>query len=325
MNEIKTNRTEDLLYKHLDPKTIPILEGTLKEKLKWLQMDHFVYYPKAKQCIDELTWIFEQTINRIEEGDFIYDLEGLTLIGDPGVGKSSIINEIKRIHSEEKHNPSYETYQVAHCMLKASITGLKGLYSANLEALGHPYGNLGMVKRERISVDELENVLIYTLKNIGVKLMFIDEFQHAKGRYQQDILNQLKRTMLVSQVPFIPVGTPIVEEILKLDTQLADRCPVRPFSRLEMWTLNKEFQKFLAGYERFLPFPEPSNLGSKDMAEKIFDKVKKTEGTYKDKTNLRMTVRFLRRVSKTGLIRKLDHITDEIILKEGIITDNESE
>ena len=46
-------------------------------------------------------------------------------------------------------------------------------------------------------------------------VVFIDEFQHAMGRNQQAILNQLKRTMLISHVPFVPVGVPNVINILK--------------------------------------------------------------------------------------------------------------
>lgn len=73
-------------------------------------------------------------------------------------------------------------------MLKDSITGLKGLYSSLLSGFGHPYADPDSLKYKKITIDQLEEVLIHTLKNTETMLFFTDEFQHARGRNQQAIL-----------------------------------------------------------------------------------------------------------------------------------------
>lgn len=298
-------------YKHLNASTIPFVNKPLKEKIRWVRTGHFVYYLKAQKCLEQLKWIFEQSLY-FEDDGFPTDLEGLTITGNSGAGKTFIIQEFMRLHSSE-HHPTYEGYPVGYCMLKDSITGLKGLYSALLSAYGHPYADSDSLKHKKITIDQLEETLIYILKKTKTRLLFIDEFQHAMGRNQQAILNQLKRTMLISHVPFVPVGVPNVVNILKLDSQLADRCPVKEFSKLDFWRPNKEFRKFLAGYEKYLPFSEPSMLSSKAISLQIFDKVKFFNGELVGTTNLRQVVRFLKKVSVRALKNEHNKIWEEDI------------
>ncbi len=301
----------EIIYKHLNKNTNPIMERSLEEKIEWATSKHFVYYPKAKECLSQLEWIFQKA-KQDQKSDFPSDLEGLSIIGDSGSGKTMILEEFAKNHSQI-HYSAHEGYPVAHAMLKDSVTGLKGLYSALLSAFGHPLSNPNVFKVQKVTVDQLEEMLIHTLKSTQTRLFFIDEFQHAKGRNQQAILNQLKRTMLVSRVPFIPSGTPKTEMILNMDLQLADRCPIKNFTRLNYWQFGKELRQFLAGYEQFLPFAEPSNLSAKDIAFGIFQKTKFSRGPHKGKTNLRHIVRFLTRVSEKALRRESRLITEEII------------
>ncbi len=295
---------------HLNPATALFVDKPLQERLEWVRKDHFVYYPSAQACLDQLNWIFEQAT--YEKDKFPSDLEGLTIIGDSGAGKTSIIEEFIRRYPQE-HHTSHEVYPVAHCVLKDAVTGLKGLYSSILAAFGHPYAESASLRLERVTIDQLEEVLVHTLRQTSTRLLFIDEFQHAKGRNQQALLNQLKRTMLVSRVPFVPVGTPEVALVLNTDSQLADRCPIRDYSTLHYWSFDNDFRRFLAGYEQFLPFPEESGLSSREIALEIFDKAKFCNGPNSGKTNLRHITRFLRKVSVRALRSKHCRILEEDI------------
>ncbi len=91
-------------YKHLDKKTIPFLEKSIQEKIKWIRDDHFVYHPKAIACMNKLNWLYEQTF--FYNDNLIHDIEGMSIIGYTGAGKSSIINEFCRIHSRENFSQS---------------------------------------------------------------------------------------------------------------------------------------------------------------------------------------------------------------------------
>jgi hypothetical protein len=293
-------------YSHLNSQTSPLVEKSLLEREEWVRENHFVYYPKAQACLDQLNWVFEQAT--YNDGDS----EGFTMIGDTGSGKTSIYSEFRRQHPPT-HSSSKEGYPVAYCMLKDSITGLKGLYSALLSEYGHPFGNPASLKMERITIDHLEEVLIHTLQETNTRLLFIDEFQHAWGKNCRAILNQLKRTMLVSRVPFVPMGTPDTMSLLNSDPQLAGRCPVKDYSTLDYWPLSTDFRKFLGGYEQFLPFPEPSNLSTKSMTREIFEKVMISDGPTAGKTNLRQITRFLKRAAVKALKSNHRQIQEEDI------------
>jgi len=300
-----------MTYKHLNTSTIPYVNKSLKEKIRWVRGEHFVYYSKAKKCLKQLKWIFEQSLY-YQDDNLPYDLEGLTIIGDSGAGKTFLVREFMRTHSIE-HHPTYEGHPVGYCMLKDSVTGLKGLYSALLSAYGHPYANSDSLRYKKVTIDQLEETLVYILKKTQTRLLFIDEFQHAMGRNQQAILNQLKRTMLISHVPFVAIGVPYVKNILKLDSQLADRCPVREYSKLTYWKPDNEFKMFLKGYEDYLPFPEPSLLHSKILSQKIFENVKVLEGENAGLTNLRRVVRYLKKVAVEAIKKGKNRITGEDI------------
>ncbi len=75
------------------------------------------------------------------------------------------------------------------------------------------------------------------------------------------------------------------------------------------------FRKLLLGFEQFLPFPEPSNLSSPQMADLIFEKVQFTnidEGPA-GKTNFRKIAWFLRNAGNLALKRHHLQITEQDI------------
>ena len=253
-------------------------------------------------------------------------MEGMLIIGYSGAGKSAIIAEFIIRHSirnNSSYDDIYEEYPIRYCLLQSASTGLKGLYSALLKPfLPREYHTklVNKMSRNRDSIRSfsLHDLLVYYLEITKVKLFFIDEFQHAgNGSHSQSIIDQIKRTMLSSQTPFIPVGTPGVVKILNQDHQLVNRCPVKSYSNLDYWNFDKgqrEFRAFLRGYEEFLPFPEPSQIYSKDLASLIFNKVSYKRGKFKNTTNLRDLTRFLRQVAKKGIEEDLSLIDSKMIL-----------
>lgn len=154
--------------------------------------------------------------------------------------------------------------------------------------------------------------MIRCLRNTSIRMFFIDEFQHVLGRNQDDILEQLKHKMDFVKIPFIPMGTPDVKKVLQLDLQLADRCPIKDYTELSNWEFDNEVRRFLAGYEKFLPFPEPSKLSSRNISTLIWNRVKfDLKGNIV--TNLRHLVRYLKKVAVRSLRTKNDCISEEII------------
>lgn len=317
---------------HLNNETKWILDKHLAMRIDWACEPHFVYLDSAKKCIDRLNWVWMRA-GQIQGRNLAEDLEGLTIIGLTGTGKTSIyrhFTKLKYLEFEFGDRTNREIVPIGYANLKSGATGMKGLYSSLLRPYNHPLANGNAIKWKKISVDQLEEALIKCLLNTGTRMFFIDEFQHVLGRNQDDILEQLKHTMDFAKIPFIPMGTPKVLDVLRADNQLMSRCPITTFSHLHNLTNRKEFRDFLRGYEKFLPFPEPIGLGDPEIAKKIFPKVRipkeellesyKEYGAIKPpinakvpQTNLRNTARYLMMVSTIALRRKHNYIRMEDI------------
>jgi len=258
---------------HLNSQTREIVGGSLQEKIRWVRQDHFVVYPKAKRILEDLDWIITQ------EQTPLSDLESLTIVGESGIGKTSIVSYFKRLHMTRINTGDYEAHTIAHCILPDADLGLKGLYSSILKAEPFNYP-VSQSKLQRKTTIQLEEECIRQLQNTQVKILFVDEVQHALGRKVQTTLNSLKRVLLVSGVPMVLVGTTKrTEDVLNTDDQLNDRCPIKPYSRLTPWKYDKQFRSFLKSYEMFIPFPEPSDIFSSSISKIIFNgfKMKKEQ------------------------------------------------
>jgi len=276
---------------HLNEQTQKIMDKSKKAKLQWVRQEHFVRYNNADKIMRNLEWVISQPLKPNT------DLDSLSIVGESGTGKTTIVKYFKMMHEKKKKSSlNAEHHVVAHCVLPDANLGLKGMYASILHAEPFNYP-VPIEKLSRFRVTKLEDACIQLLKRTKVRILFVDEIQHALGRNVQSTLNSLKRVVLLSGVPLVPVGTEKTEEILLLDDQLADRCPVKSFSKLNLWEYGEEFRSFLAGYEQFLPFPEPSNLQSKKIATDIYS------FSFKEKQlpNLRRVTRLIKGVSAIAL------------------------
>ena len=114
------------------------------------------------------------------------------------------------------------------------------------------------------------------MKDCGVSLVFLDEFQHFIDRDSAKVLKTvsdwLKDLILDTKVPMILIGLPEAETVLQLNSQLsrrfANRHNLSPFS----WADDSgiEFRTFLHAVESQLPLMEPSNLSESEMALRFY-------------------------------------------------------
>jgi hypothetical protein len=295
-----------------------MLSQSLKRRVNWARKDHFVTYKRAKKTIRYLEWIASQP----QIGTPNIDLDSISIIGETGTGKTSIVNYYKNLHGNHKSFEEYETYTVAHCTIPDADLGPKGVFISILRAEPFSYP-LSSSKIRSTTALYFSDECVKLLKKTGVRIFFVDEIQHALGRNATTMLNSLKRVLLLSGVPLVPVGVEKAFEIMNLDPQLAERCPVRSYSHLKKWQYDKdasteirnEFRKFLAGYEEYLPFPEPSNLKSPKMARRIY----KLAHGYKSSSSIekkngvstRQIARLLKKIATYALEQGSDCITKE--------------
>ncbi|MFX1295807.1 MAG: TniB family NTP-binding protein [Promethearchaeota archaeon] len=309
-------------YPHLNKETIEILFSDLTTKINWVLKEHFVAYEKAKKILRDLTIIMQQDQ---KPGN---DLFSMLLVGDSGTGKTSIIKCFLNIHQRIIDRGDYSAFPVIHCILSDASHGPKAVYYQILKQFNYP---INPNKIKTIGLTTLENACIGCLRDTEVRVLILDEFQHALGRSEYDsqaILNSLKKVLLEAGVPLVPVGTEDALKIIARDNQIAKRCRLRSYSYLKPWKYDDNFKRFLTGYEKFLPFREPSNLALNEMSKMIFNIAYK-QGNYHIASRIAQnsTKNFNNHQDNSEFVKRIDlrNITEVIKITSRIaLTENSS-
>lgn len=86
-------RMINLKYAHLNNETNEIMEQTKKVRIEWCRENHFISYNNADKILKYLEWVISQpqTPNT--------DLDSLSIIGETGMGKTTIVNKFKNDHN----------------------------------------------------------------------------------------------------------------------------------------------------------------------------------------------------------------------------------
>ncbi len=163
---------------------------------------------------------------------------------------------------------------VIHAKIKSHVAGLTGFYTALLEPYGNPIVDPDNGLKAPVKLAHLHEMVKHHIQRAETRIIFIDEFQHVfesrkKGIITtQVIINQLMLLMEEARVAIIPVGVLSVESFLNLDAQLAGRCPVKDYSRLESWELPAldegiDLEKEIKRVQKLFPLFPPSELKKK--------------------------------------------------------------
>lgn len=146
------------------------------------------------------------------------------------------------------------------------------LYEEVLEHVQAPY-------RSRMPAAHKLAQVRLLLRHLKVKLLIVDELHHllaSRLEPQRIVLNTLKFLGNDLQIPLVGVGTADALRAIQTDPQLANR--FQPLA-LPKWTLNEEYRKLLASFERLLPLRQPSHLHHPDLAAEL---LALSEGTIGD-------------------------------------------
>ena len=191
------------------------------------------------------------------------------LAGQTGVGKTTVYKTYalqypRRVTESVTQVPILAVTIPAPATVKTVVTKL-------LWELGDPAYDKGSVGNQTIR-------LIGLMKDCGVELLILDEFQHFIDRDSAKVLKTvsdwLKNLILDTNLPIILVGLPEAEQVLRLKSQsqlsrrFANRQILQPF----FWQEDKgvEFRTFLHLLESNLPLVNTSNLSEQDMARRIY-------------------------------------------------------
>jgi len=237
----------------------PFNEMTLLERL-YIANNIYVSYPRFKEILS--------AINDCHHfSNFKDEPECLFLKGETGTGKTTIFKSYAADYPRSETD-SGSIVPLLSVTIPSPAT-VKSLVSKLLWELGDPFWDKGSISNQTIR-------LIGLMKDCGVSLVFLDEFQHFIDRDSAKVLKTvsdwLKDLILDTKVPMILIGLPEAETVLQLNSQLsrrfANRHNLSPFS----WADDSgiEFRTFLHAVESQLPLMEPSNLSESEMALRFY-------------------------------------------------------
>ncbi len=233
-------------------------EMTISSRL-YIANNVYVLYPRFKEILDSIDDCHHLSNLKDEP-------ECLFLQGETGAGKTTILK------SYSQNYPRYQTpdgtiVPILEVTIPSPAT-VKSVVTKLLWELGDPAYDKGTTSNQTIR-------LIGLMKDCGVSLVFLDEFQHFIDRDSAKVLKTvsdwLKNLILDTKVPVVLIGLPEAETVFQFNSQLsrrfANRHNLNPFSWKDS---GREFRTFLHAVESQLPLMEESNLACEEMALRFY-------------------------------------------------------
>lgn len=247
-------KLEDDKLKHLPPGEA-FLTRSKEDKIRLIYEDNYIRYPAAETALKRLERLFNKQ-HQIRP-------EGMALISEPGMGKTTILKTFMKKHLPQQTEEG--TIRPVIYVQTPPVSGEKRLLGAWLKALGYTDypRNLNTEARE-LRVFELT-------KKSESRMILLDEFHNllsGTAREREATLNQLKNLSNELHLPIVVAGVVRAKSVLEYDLQIKSRFP--PFI-LHKWKDGEEYRDFLKRLELMLPLERPSNLSSNEKARFILE------------------------------------------------------
>lgn len=239
---------------HLDPSVLPILDGSVKERLAFMRRPKWFSYAAADAILHRLEELLEYPPS--------HRMPGMQILGDSNSGKTAIGLEFVERHPMD---PNLDGDASLVPVLRIEVPPNPDearLYDEMFIALRQPF-------RARDPVSEKARQVRALLEGIGCRMLMLDEFQHVLGprndrrRVVMDVVKHLGNTL---RIPIVVLGTTEAQVAVSKDEQLANRLsPVW----MPTWRMDGEYRRLLASFEATLPLREHTHLQQRDMAALI--------------------------------------------------------
>jgi hypothetical protein len=231
-----------------------------KERIRDIESPRWIGYSRAKQILDRMEMRLAHPPT--------HRMPNLLLMGETNNGKTAILNRFVKDHDRvENRRGDYAHLPVLMVQAPPGPDEAR-LYQAILLEMHSP------PIQER--ADRLQFRVIRLLKQVGLRMLIIDEIHHvlsgpsAKQRYFLNVIKYLGNEL---QIPIVAAGIEAAYHAIQNDPQLANR--FHPVT-LPAWRQDTEFLRLLKTFEMVLPLRRPSNLSEPKLSTKLLEM---TEGT----------------------------------------------
>lgn len=237
-----------------------------EERLAHIRADRWIGYTRATDALARLEALFEWPRKQ--------RMPNLLLLGPTNNGKSMIIEKFRRTHPPVSL-PHREQIPVLVVQMPSDPTVIR-FYVSLLGAMGAPL-------RPRQRLAELEQVALGLLRDVGVKVLVIDELHNVlsgTGPVRREFLNLLRFLGNELRIPLVGVGTRDAYLAIRSDDQLENR--FEPFT-LPRWEPDIETRTLLASFAASFPLRRPSTIATSEMTTYLLTR---SEGTIGELTRL---------------------------------------
>jgi hypothetical protein len=239
---------------HLSEITQRFVSLSDEERITEINSDKWIGYPKAKAILEKLEGLL--TFPKILR------MPNLLLIAPGGNGKTILLNRFCEAHKQIV-TPETERGNIPVLNIQAPTKPDEhAFYISILRALNAPF----IVSHK---TTQLYNQVSAILRNVGVKILIIDEVHNIlHGNYltQRLFLNVIKYMANDLQIVIVGAGVKDALSAINTDEQLASR--FRPVM-LPKWKMDEEYLRLLNSFEALLPLKQPSALSARETATKI--------------------------------------------------------
>lgn len=241
------------MYEHLHPEVLPVLELPSPDRIAFSKADRWVGYTRAQQILKQLDdlFIYPKSLR----------MPNLLLVGRSDNGKSSIVQHFVQRHPILMREDGTPGPCVVWFAMPSTPTE-SSFWSELLWALNIQH-------RERDTPEKKRRTAFDAMNFASVRILAIDEFNHLvnAGKDAAKLLAGIKNLSSALRVPIVASGTQAAINALNSDPQMKSR--FEP-AVLDRWKLDREYLRFLASYEMFLPLAERSELASRELAPVIY-------------------------------------------------------
>jgi hypothetical protein len=189
-------------------------------------------------------------------------MPSLLIFGDPGMGKTKIIEKFLREHPSIYDEKTGMTRSPVTTTQMPPIPSEREFYEGLLVSLGS-------VMPQGVPVNHLRHRFRVLARQMDVRMLIIDEIHTMLAgsfREQRVFLNSIRLLANDLKLPLVCVGTQEAKQALMTDQQLADRFAA---TELPPWRNDPALIQLLASFESILPLRHPSNLRSTDVRRRI--------------------------------------------------------
>lgn len=218
---------------------------SLKRKPDTLEfLGRYVTHPRI-QTIDEALLRCLKTAG--------HNPHGMALIGETGVGKTTLLERFRRTHRLEETDT--HTYQLVILVETPPDATIKATLTALLRELGCP-------KPDRGTKESMMTRALTLLTELQTQLIVFDEFQHLlqtqTPKHRQSVIDFIKSLMNKTKIPVVLAGLPEASLVIEADPQLKRRFAT--VQQIREFSIHSEsefyyFKAFMASIQKAIPFP----------------------------------------------------------------------